>query len=348
MDMTRNTIKNDRQFRIGGGQGHYEVIDFLKGFSITTIVVMHLLQAFVTQTPALISKAASIGGTGVHVFIFCSGFGSYLSYLKKPKGYFEFLKSRFWKLYIPYIVVVLMSFFVPVLYGYKDRFMALLSHIFLFKMFFERYEGSFGDHLWFMSTIIQFYLLFIPLCGLKKKLKKGFLSIMTGISVGYWIIVLLLGKQELRIWNSFFLQYLWEFCLGMVMAENLARRKELRISRGVLLCMAGIGIGLQAVFAFQGSALKVLNDIPSLIGYGSLALLIYSLRFINKPILFVSGFSYEWYLLHILIFTLAFQLGKSDSLRGQLLLGVIALIMSVAAAWGYAKMIQSVRRIQKA
>lgn len=348
MDMTRNTIKDDSQFQIGGGHGHYEVIDFLKGFSITTIVVMHLFQAFITQIPAFISKASSIGGTGVHLFIFCSGFGLYLSYLKKPKGYFEFIKSRFWKLYIPYIVVVFLSFFVPALYGYKDRFMALLSHVFLFKMFFERYEGSFGGQFWFMSTIIQFYLLFIPLCGLKKKLKKGFLSIMTGISVGYWIIILLLGKQELRIWNSFFLQYLWEFCLGMIMAENMAKRKELRVSRGVLFCTAMIGIGLQAVFAFHGSVLKVLNDIPALIGYGSLALLIYSLRFINRPILFISSFSYEWYLLHILVFTLVFQFGKPVSLSGQLLWGVVALLISVVAAWGYAKVIRSVRRLRQA
>lgn len=67
---------------------------------------------------------------------------------------------------------------------------------------------------------------------------------MTGVSVGYWITVLLLGKQELRIWNSFFLQYLWEFCLRTAMAENMEKSEELKISHSILLCMAVVGICL--------------------------------------------------------------------------------------------------------
>ena len=45
-----------------------EVIDFLRGFSIFTIVLMHLLQSF-PISPFLMA-ASSFGGAGVHVFIF--------------------------------------------------------------------------------------------------------------------------------------------------------------------------------------------------------------------------------------------------------------------------------------
>ena len=62
-----------------------EVIDFLRGFSIFTIVLMHLLQSF-PISPFLMA-ASSFGGAGVHVFILCSGFGLYLSYLNRPTAY---------------------------------------------------------------------------------------------------------------------------------------------------------------------------------------------------------------------------------------------------------------------
>ena len=62
-----------------------EQIDFLRGFAIFTIVLMHLVQSYNIQS--VVHKAASFGGAGVHLFIFCSGLGLYLSYLRKPLGY---------------------------------------------------------------------------------------------------------------------------------------------------------------------------------------------------------------------------------------------------------------------
>ena len=78
-----------------------EVVDFLRGFSIFTIVLMHLVQGY--PLSGFLMKASSFGGAGVHVFILCSGFGLYLSSLHKPLGYGKFLKRRFSKVYIPYV-----------------------------------------------------------------------------------------------------------------------------------------------------------------------------------------------------------------------------------------------------
>lgn len=55
------------------------VVDFLRGFSTFTIVLMHLAQSY--PLPGFLQKVASLGGAGVHVFILCSGFGLYLSSL---------------------------------------------------------------------------------------------------------------------------------------------------------------------------------------------------------------------------------------------------------------------------
>lgn len=80
-----------------------EVINYLRGFAILTIVLMHCVQG---HLEGVLHKAASLGGAGVHVFILCSGFGLYLSYLNKPLNYGNFLKKRFGKVYFPYIIVI--------------------------------------------------------------------------------------------------------------------------------------------------------------------------------------------------------------------------------------------------
>lgn len=90
---------------------HLVIIDFLRGFAIFTIVLMHLLQSY--QIPNILYKIFSFGGAGVHVFILCSGFGLYLSYLYKPLKYADFLKRRFTKVYLPYIIVIVISALIP-------------------------------------------------------------------------------------------------------------------------------------------------------------------------------------------------------------------------------------------
>lgn len=326
---------------IKGGYRHYEVIDYLKGFSILTIVIMHLLQGYLSEISSVLSKMATIGGTGVHVFIFCSGFGLYLNYCKKPKTYVEFIKSRFKKLYIPYVLVVIVSSFIPWMYEGSDRLVALLSHVFLFKMFISKYEGSFGVQLWFISTIIQFYLIFIPLCHLKKKLKSTITFLLLGsiISVSWWVLMAVTGLSEVRIWGSFFLQYLWEFCLGMAAAEYLVDHNEIRLPIPTLIVVAVVGVGLTTIAFLSGEVFRIFNDIPALLGYGSFALIIYYLNYLNKVILFISKFSFEWYLVHMLVFSTVFLIPTS-SLASRCVLGFVALILSMLIAWGYSTILK--------
>lgn len=105
------------------------VVDFLRGFSIFTIVLMHLVQSY--PLPGFLQKATSLGGAGVHVFILCSGFGLYLSSLYKPLTYGQFLKRRFSKVYIPYLIVVIISALYFGLVCDQDVLNPLLGSVFL-------------------------------------------------------------------------------------------------------------------------------------------------------------------------------------------------------------------------
>ena len=314
------------------------VVDFLRGYSIFTIVVMHLRWGF--AMPNILENAFSFGGAGVHVFILVSGFGLCLSQINKPLGYFQFLKRRFTKVYVPYMIIIAISALIPFMYS-GDRFIAFLSHAFLFKMFDNNLMSSFGAQFWFVSMIISFYLVFPLLYKVLIKIKWRGVIYAFIVSLLWATIVGLLGKSELRIWNSFFLQYLGEFMLGMMLAVKYKANPEfIKVpSKWLLVFLAMTGMAITGYTGIKGGMLKLYNDIPSLVGYLSFALLIYSFRikWINGFFTYTNRFSYEWYLIHMLVFVCVFYFfGKSYPVA------VVALVLSYGLAIGYNRILKLV------
>ena len=310
-----------------------DVVDFLRGFSIFTIALMHLLQSY--PLPAFVDKAASFGGAGVHVFILCSGFGLYLSHLYKPLSYQDFLRRRFSKIYLPYAIIILLTALWGVYQSGVFEWKTVLSHLLLYKMFIPQYEGSFGEQMWFISTIIQFYLVWpfmVKLIKTKWSLLWGLL-----ISLGWATLVGMLGYEEERVWNSFFLQYVWEFVLGMWIAKKYHQNPEIKMIpnwTSIIVCLI-LGMGLTGFMAWNGGILKLYNDIPSLAGYLAVLLFIYKLSvpFVNRFFCYTNSISYEWYLVH----TLAFGVVKSmiHSHTSLLIEFAICLLASYFCAYLY-------------
>lgn len=269
--------------------------------------------------------------------------GLYFSYLNKKIKFIEFIKQRWTKIYIPYIIVVFISFLCPWMYLGNDRLSAFLSHIFLYKMFIPKYEESFGIQFWFISTIIQFYLLFIPMCKLKEKIdnNKLFLSMGLLISVFWWIICYVLNVSDIRVWNSFCLQYIWEFSFGMVLADELKKGKIYKIYILQLFFVAVVGLGLQAGLAMYSDKFKLFNDIPALFGYSALSLLLMNIKLIKKVCVIISKFSYELFLIHILVFKTVFQIIQFNSLTMQIIEALIAFILSLICAFIYNRLINN-------
>lgn len=311
-----------------------DVVNFLRGYSISTIVIMHLVGML--GISGIWEKAAAFGGAGVHVFILCSGFGLYLSYLRKPLGYIAFLKKRFTRIYMPMAVLCVATAVWMACMG-REWFMPLWGNLLLFKMFVPELESSMGGQMWFVSTIIQFYLawpLIVKLFDIRGGVKLALIiSLLWSTTVG------LLGYAEERVWNSFFLQYLWEFCLGMKMAEIYhGNPKALEVPRWkclLPLCMAGVG--LTGIMGFAGWPWKLYNDIPSLVGYMSLALIIYKvgIKPLNRLLEWTNRFSYEWYLVHMFVFDIIFYcIGYKTPI---VVVFMLCLLLSYSTAIAYSK-----------
>lgn len=63
------------------------------------------------------------------------------------------------------------------------------------------------------------------------------------------------------------------------------------------------GMGLSALMAWNGGFSKLYNDIPSLVGYASMLLLVYKIgiKWVDRFFCY-SKIGYEWYLVHSLTF----------------------------------------------
>lgn len=106
--------------------------------------------------------------------------------------------------------------------------------------------------------------------------------------------------------------------LAKVYFENSENIKVPKVS--VLLVTMIIGLGLTGIAGFVGGIWKSYNDIPSLIGYMSMALIFYQVgvKWLNKFFEYTNKISYEWYLVHILVFTIS---GLREGYCHSLLIG---------------------------
>lgn len=288
-----------------------EYIDFAKGWAIFSIVCYHALQR--VELSALWQKAIVFGGTGVHLFFLLSGFGLAMS--KSSDSALLFYKRRLVKVWLPYVLVLTISLLAAVFFNFfPDRFDAWLAGVGLYQMFSERYIESFGGHFWFVSAIVQFYFAFPFLLWLKRNLNNDwlFFGLSLAVSVVWWLTVYFLGKGDSRVWNSCFLQFLWEFALGMALADGTRRtghgaRQFWNCAWWVYLPIALIFSGVMILMILEmGDAGKIFNDIPALIGYTAFSIFFFQIgdKFLpplKRFFLWVGGFSYSLYLVHILV-----------------------------------------------
>jgi peptidoglycan/LPS O-acetylase OafA/YrhL len=179
----------------------------------------------------------------------------------KPLPYKDFLKRRFGKVWVPYAIAVLLwGLWYLIAKGYFPL-SEVASHLLLYKMFSTELDTSLCYPYWFISTIVQLYL-FWPLIVRAYRMRWGG-RILLIISLLWSTIVGLLGLEEERPWGSFFLQYLWEFGLGMWIAERCMKddgRNKMLMDVSAYkwwwLIIGAIGVmGLSAFMAWNGGIL---------------------------------------------------------------------------------------------
>lgn len=282
-------------------QKHQPFLSYGRGFAITTIVFFHFLQQM--ALPGFIASAINLGGAGVHLFFFASGYGLMNS---RYSNAMDFFKARFHKVIKPYYYIITGIFLLNIsLKLYDDGWESYLGHIFLFKMFTSQIS-SFGGQFWYMSTLIQFYLFFPVIRTLFNKVSPvdGLLvAILISLIYSGW--VLFIGQGEIRQFNSFFLQYLWEFVLGMAICKTNLLPKLISKDLWIYALIAFVSLVIMGLLVkYLGAAGKMYNDSFSFIAYISICIICYRVNLLPRLLFYLDSISFPLYLTHVFVISL--------------------------------------------
>lgn len=299
------------------------------------------------QLPPVLAKINQIGGAGIYIFLFASSYGLFFS---KSNSWTEFYLKRFKKVLVPYYIGITFIFVINYFFTlYPDGWQAYLSHFFLYKMFYEPYMESFGTHFWFISTIVQFYLIWPLLLAVAQRLStKKLVIIAFFISILYSLLIFKLGVQKDRIWCSSVIQYLWVLILGLAAAKEKWFPKLLQL--GLLWYGIAIGFGLIIVLmisCFMGSKGNIFNDYFMFLIYLCSCILFFRLgqkiQNIIRFILWIEYLSYSLYIIHLFIFEVYLKaLSKT-----QIQLYEVSIVLSICliSAMGYERIMNWIMNI---
>ena len=340
---SKNKIILMREEQNGGRQLY---IEFLKGITIFSIVIVHIEFCYMPSSPNFISFILDKFIYCPKVFFFCSGFGLYYSHLRHPLQWTDFIKKRFVKVYLPYILVIFICALVPYTYAEDDRFAALLSHVFLYKMFVPKYIQSFGPY-WFISSIFQYYLLFYGIVKMKDKVNNTRLFLLIWVVIS--LIWSLLGgffpqykKMLAWVYDACFLGHGVIFVLGMLCAESLYQNKEFSITAKQLLLVC-IAMGIFLIL-LHGNEMYTLKEIP----WDVMLLCLFTIAWIicgntlQKFGGWIGSISFEWYLTHMLILECYYRLVKPVGITNEILFAGSGIIITIFAAWLYHQFVKRV------
>ncbi len=324
-----------------------EIIEYFKGLSFICIFIYHLVSLYMKSVPPYIRYMANAGSSGVLIFFMCSGYVLTLSYYNNHRSTFEFLKRRFITIYIPYIFVVFICFLIPLIQVDGNRIIAFLSHLFQFRFFSTLYFESFGGHFWYISTIIQFYLLFIPLYRLMKKI--GWKKFLIGSFIVQFVYIILLAINNLDaniIAIRLFPKYIAVFCLGMALCDYY-RDDPAPFSNVNKKYAFWVGILLMIVYGLssKNSLGRLFNDIPELFGVLLLFIFLYQVNIFNSNefIQKLSTISYEEYLVHMPIMTIIFSFSKR-TFASDVLCAALSILLTVIFSILLHKLVQTVNK----
>ena len=219
-----------------------EGVDFVKGVAITAIIMFHTFEAIYgypghdlfgflqwgivrfylgyfsfTGSPSIgLLHLTCLGYQGVHVFIVLSGILQMRAYRDREFNNREFYTKRFLRLYPIYWLVILLVIILNLIV--HGNIGATPTQIILLIFGWAGVGLPFNSALWFMGLILQLYLVFPLLLAIFRNYgEQKFL-------LGTWIVsVFSLFFFPPPYVGLFFMGWLFEFCVGMVLANYYSR-----------------------------------------------------------------------------------------------------------------------------
>ena len=180
-----------------------------------------------------------MGHYALGLFFFISAYGLTISWLKKSNiNFSDFIRKRFSKVYIPFLlsIVIILFWFLVNNIGLSFKvFQSIFYKILLVSNFIKGEQFSVNGSWWFLVAIIQFYLLF-PLI-MKGYKKYGNILLFVIILLSFAFRYARIVYPALFHFVPFsFIPFLMEISLGIYLASI----KELKINKKLLVSIVSI------------------------------------------------------------------------------------------------------------
>jgi peptidoglycan/LPS O-acetylase OafA/YrhL len=334
-------------------------IDVLRALAASAVVVGHLAcwhAGFKSGGDALSAVwrlSSQLGSWGVGIFFVLSGTCIHLPVARALAAgepvhldVGAYFKRRLRRIYPPHAIVIGLSWLVAARTVLPPGFEHYLSvptagqfwaHVFLVHTFVPGAIYSINSVLWTIAIESHFYLVYPLLLRLRRRLR------METLLGGLFLLMLALRALDLvlppalkGVLTSNFPGLLWQWVLGAVIAERLARRPPAPLRPSIVVVVAALSAVVTCVVAGAPHGILLLALFGPLT-YGVVVFMASAMRFSSRglamPALeWIGVRSYSLYLTHPIALTLVVAL-LSPSLRRQpLLLAGIAFVAAYLMA----------------
>ncbi len=312
------------------------------------------------------------GRLGVNFFLVLSGFVLALGYSKKLnadniKQDVRFVKNRFSKIYIPYLITTILAipwyiFIVSLGEGSVNVKLLLIRLVINIGMVqsavpFEKYSTSINDVSWFISTIFIIYLITPGILRLNNKAAKHYtlpklLFLILYVLFVYcccymiirWIEYIRYADRGLSIIYRSPLIRVFPFLLGIVTYNIYCIPDKLQIKNGSYIEATGISVFLLWwIFADKSGLPTLINECTDML-VSMLVVLIFAFSrrgiisgfLSNEKMLNWGRISLEFYLIHFLVINYGMIAAKQFGLDMEISavpLTILFFVLSLGGSW---------------
>ena len=273
----------------------------LMGCAIFGVLWGHLMNE--TWQPVIFSQIARLIHTAG--FIFLSGFGLYYAF-RKNSNIKHFYTRRLTRILIPFILLTYWFFIVAFAYG-EDSPIKFITNLTATSFWFYGESGSWA--MWYVSATILLYILFPALFYILFANNKPVLGLFY-ICIFYIVALSVLAYFCPLYWQNtriFFARFIM-FPLGMFAGYLSANARQASLGQ---ICLYFIGCFILAFAAKLWIDDEIYSVLRTLIGLPVIAIILHCINkwnwtkiIIFTPLKFLGVYSYELYLMHVMIFYL--------------------------------------------